>query len=406
MLTQTTPVFCEPHLMNTFARIPVKLVRGDGIKLYDEHGKVYLDFLSGVGTVSLGHAHPAVTEAICGQVGRLTHVSNFFYVEHRDQLAARLVALFGDEGKVFFANSGAEAVEGALKLARKWGHTHKPEATTIVTALGSFHGRTYGAMTATGQPERALDFAPGLPGFQYVPFNDIEALDATLGGDTVALMLEVVQGESGVWPATQEYLDAASRWCKERNILLIIDEIQTGIYRTGAPFAFQHYGLSPDIITSAKALGNGYPMGAIIARSQVADTFKPGDHGTTYGGGPVACAAALATLTALEELTVDGLSICEHVEAVGEYARKRLTQIPHLTEVRGRGLMIGATLTDDAPLNAIQVRDALCEGGFIINAPSNTYIRLLPPLICKNMHIDAIIEALYAIMDTPGKETS
>jgi len=396
----------EQHVMNTFARIPVEFVRGKGMELYDASGKTYLDFLSGIGTVSLGHSNSLVNDAVYQQLKKLTHVSNFFYVEYRAELADRLIELFEEEGKVFFANSGAEAVEGALKLARKWGHERKPDADTIVTALGSFHGRTYGAMSATGQPERATDFAPVLPGFEYVPFNDIEALDATLGDDTVAFMLEIIQGESGVWPASQEYIDVVAKLCKERNVLLIIDEIQTGIHRTGKPFAFQHYGITPDIITSAKALGNGYPIGAVIARTEVADTFVPGDHGSTFGGSPLACAAALSTLIAFDAMALDGAIISEHVEAVGAYAQSKLAEIPYLTDIRGKGLMIGATLTDDAPLNAAQLRDALCEAGCIINAIGDKYIRLLPPLICKNVHIDALIEAIYAIMKAPREDIS
>jgi predicted acetylornithine/succinylornithine family transaminase len=394
----------EQRVMDTFARIPVTFVRGEGMELFDSSGKRYYDFLSGIGTVGLGHSHPDVASAISEQVHKLTHVSNFFYVEHRAELADKLVELFGSSAKVFFTNSGTEAVEGALKLARKWGYLHKPAAHTIVTTLGSFHGRTYGALSATGQPERAAAFAPLLPGFTHVPFNDCAALEATLGDDTVAFMLEVIQGESGVWPATQEYLDTAVTLCRQHDILLIIDEVQTGIYRTGAPFAFQHYRVKPDIITSAKGLGNGYPIGAVIARDEVSAAFSVGDHGTTFGGGPVGCAAARATLRAYDEFSAEGRSITRHVQEVGEYAAEKLREMPFFVEVRGKGLMIGATLAPSVPCNAMQLRDALCGAGFIVNAPGERNIRLLPPLVGTNMHMDLLVDAIYAIMGVSRKD--
>jgi len=400
----------EAHLMEVFARMPIQMVRGSGMELIDAKGTHYLDFLAGIGTVNLGHSDPKVAGAIASQAAVLTHVSNFFYIEHRSELADRLVELFGahtDRGvdaRVFFANSGAEAVEGALKLARKWASLNKPEAHTIVTARDSFHGRTFGAMTATGQPERSAPFAPLLPGFTYVAFNDIDALEDTLGADTIALMLEVVQGESGVWPATTALIERAATLCQERNILLIIDEIQTGIYRTGPPFAFQHYPVTPDIITSAKGLGNGMPIAAIIARTEVASAFAVGDHGTTFGGGPLACAAARATLEAFDELRIDGVGITEHVSAVGAYAREKLATLPYITEVRGMGLMIGMTLAPDSPLTALEIRDALACHGFIVNAIGERIIRLLPPLICTSVHIDSLITAMNEIMNGQREE--
>ncbi|MCL2492049.1 MAG: aspartate aminotransferase family protein [Coriobacteriia bacterium] len=398
----------EHHVMDTFARMGVELVRGEGMELFDAEGKRYYDFLSGIGVVGLGHSNPAVVKALTDQAQKLTHVSNFFYIEHRSELADKLAELFGVDAnaKVFFANSGTEAVEGALKLARKWARENKKNAHTIVTARNSFHGRTFGAMSATGQPERNDVFAPLVPGFEFVAFNDSEALDAALGDKVIALMLEVIQGESGVWPATQEYLDSAQKWCKERNILLIIDEIQTGIYRTGEPFAFEHYGIEPDIIASAKGLGNGFPLGAFIAKDEVAAAFAPGDHGTTFGGGPLACAVALATLKEYEALSIDEVPIKEHVTTVGTYAKERLSELGCFDQVRGIGLMIGATLSENAPLSAPALRDALCDHGFIVNAIGDTIIRLLPPLICTNMHIDALIDEIYAIMNDSREETS
>lgn len=388
------------YVMNTFARKPVDFVRGQGMSLFDSDGKEYFDFLSGIGVLNLGHCNEGVVEAICEQVSKLAHVSNYFHVEHRGELAQQLVELYGYAGKVFFANSGAEANEGAIKLARKWGHEHKPEATTILTLGQSFHGRTLATVAATGQPDRAVPFAPVMPGFKHITLNDIDELEQTMGSDTVAILIEVIQGESGVWPAAYSYVERIDQLCAEHNVLLIVDEVQSGMYRTGRAFGFQHYDIQPDIITLAKGLGNGYPIGAVIARDEIADTFQPGDHGSTFGGGPVACAAALATVQQMRTMSIEGVSLAQHVESLGEYAREQLAGISGIESVRGEGLMIGFSLANSDALSASALADALLETGFIVNAIGQEHIRLLPPLVCRKSHIDALIGAIYAIIAT------
>lgn len=384
------------YVMNTYARKAVEFISGEGMYLTDDTGKRYLDLLSGIGTMALGHSHPKVVEALIEQGKKLMHVSNYFYIEHRGELAEKLSKLSGINGKVFFSSSGAEAGECAIKLARMWAYTNKPNADGICTASGSFHGRTITTVSATGQPERSKPFAPLTPGFPNVAFNDCDALEEALTPDTIAFMIEIIQGESGVNPASQEFLECAEKLCRERNILLIVDEVQAGIYRTGKPFAFQHYGITPDIITSAKALGCGFPIGATIARPEIADAFKPGDHGSTFGGGPLACAVALAGLTEMEETNIG-----EHVEKVGAYAIEKLSAVEGIISVRGKGLMIGFTL--DQTLLGSECTSSLCaeklfEQGIIVNAIHDSTIRILPPLICENVHIDILAEALCGII--------
>ena len=290
---RTATALDQAFHMGVYARRPVMFVRGEGMRLIDDEGREYLDFVSGIGAVNLGHSHPAVVEAVREQVGRLTHVSNLFFVEHRDELASDLVGLFGGGAKVFFCNSGAEANEAAIKLARRWGHERRGAAChQIVTAERSFHGRTLATLAATGQPSKQEAFAPLPPGFSHVPLNDIAALEAAIGPQTCAVMLEPVQGEGGVYPCDQDYLKAVRSLCDERDVLLVLDEVQTGLYRCGEPFAWQVYGVRPDVVCLAKSLANGLPAGALVARDEVASAFKPGDNGSTFGGGPVIAAAA------------------------------------------------------------------------------------------------------------------
>ncbi len=385
----------ETFVMRTYARKPVMFVRGDGMRLYDDGGRSYLDFVSGIGAVNLGHAHPAVTRAVCEQMSRLVHVSNLFHVEHRARLAERLVGLFGGAARVFFANSGAEAIEGVIKLARRWGRLVRGEGcTTIVTAERSFHGRTLGALTATGQASKQQYFEPLVPGFRHVPFNDADALDAALTEDVCALILEPIQGEGGVFPATEEYLHAARQVCDERGVLLVLDEVQTGFYRTGTAFAHQGYGVRPDVMTLAKGMANGLPVGAIVARDEVAAAFQPGDHGSTFGGGPVICAAALATIDALERERLG-----EHAVAVGEYLAEGLTGLARDTgailEVRGRGLMVGVTL---ARGEAKHVAAAALERGVVLNDIGEDILRFLPPLVCSTVEVDALLSILSDVL--------
>ncbi len=391
-LYEKTVALDQAFHVATYARKPVLFVRGAGMRLYDDDGREYLDFLAGIGAVNLGHSHPAVVEAVREQVGKLTHVSNLFYVEHRDELAAQLAGLFGGGAKVFFSNSGAESVEGAIKLARRWGHLRRGGSCyRIVTAERSFHGRTLAALAATGQPSKQEAFVPLPEGFDHVPLNDLAAMDAAVTADTCAVMLEPVQGEGGVFPCDPAYLTAVRALCTERDVLLVLDEVQTGFYRTGPVFAHQAYGVVPDIMCLAKALANGLPMGAVVASDEVAAAFAPGDHGTTFGGGPVLCAAGRACVSAMAE---EGLG--ENSIEIGEYLRGRLQALAEetgaVTEVRGAGLM-----------NAVQLRDpvaqtmaaSLLESGLVVNAVGTGILRMLPPLVCGRPEVDTLVDALY-----------
>jgi len=380
--------------MQTYARKPVLFVRGEGMRLYDDAGAEYLDFVSGIGAVNLGHAHPAVAEAVGQQMAKLVHVSNLYYVEHRAELACDIVRLLGGGMRVFFANSGAEANEGAIKLARKWAGESKPGAFRVVSALGSFHGRTLATLAATGQPGKQEAFAPLPEGFVHVPLNDISALEAALDESVAAVLLEVVQGEGGVWPATSEYLIAAERLCRERRALLMIDEVQTGFYRTGPAFAHQAVGIKPDVVTLAKSLANGLPIGALVASDEVAAAFRVGDHGSTFGGGPVVCAAARATIGALESEQLGANAL-----RVGEYLRSGLASVGEatgaITDIRGAGLMVGCSLA--API-AAETASALLGGGYVVNHIGADILRFLPPLVCGTAEIDTLLATLTEVL--------
>lgn len=395
----------EKYLMHTYGRKPVEFVRGSGMKLYDDEGGEYIDFLSGIGVTSMGHNHPAVVRAIKEQADKLLHVSNYYYVEHRGELARELSVLLeqnpadalgntGSTWRTFFANSGAEANEGAIKLARHWGHTHRDGATTIVTAKRSFHGRTLAALFATGQEWKQDPFLPPVSGFLHTELNDIDALKHLLEGPEsdgiVAVMLECVQGESGVWPCTDEYLRAARELTLAHHMLLIIDEVQTGMYRTGKPFAFQNYGIVPDIVSVAKGMGDGAPIAGFCATDTVASELSPGEHGSTFGGSPLVCAASLATLEAFRSE-----KIWDNVAEVGGYMRAKLTDLPHVREVRGKGLMLGMDL--DLPI-AVQVVNRALDEGFVLNSTGEHTLRFLPPLICAKSDVDALVDMLKRII--------
>ncbi|HET6351235.1 MAG TPA: aspartate aminotransferase family protein [Coriobacteriia bacterium] len=377
-------------VMQTYARKPVMFVRGEGMRLFDDEGKEYLDFVAGIGAVNLGHAHPAVTAAVAEQASKLVHVSNLYYVEHRAELACDVVRLMGGGMRVFFANSGAEANEGAIKLARRWASEAKPGAHVIVTAERSFHGRTLATLAATGQSAKQSPFAPLPAGFVHVPLNDIGALDEALDETVAALMLEVVQGEGGVWLADAEYLAAAQKLCRERSVLLIFDEVQTGFFRTGPAFAHQAFGLSPDIVTIAKAMANGLPIGGLVATEEVAAAFRPGDHGSTFGGGPVVCAAGRATIKAME-----AASLGENSAACGTYLRDQLSALAErsgaITEVRGAGLMAGCSLAEPV---AVAAAAGLLERGAVVNHIGTNILRFLPPLVCGTAEIDTLVGML------------
>jgi acetylornithine/N-succinyldiaminopimelate aminotransferase len=380
-------------VLQTYARKPVMFVRGDGMRLYDEIGREYLDFLSGIGAVNLGHAHPAVTAALCEQAAKLVHVSNLFYVEHRAELAAEVSELLGGGWKMFFTNSGTEATEGAIKLARRWATENKPGAFAVVTLERSFHGRTLAALAATGQASKQEAFKPLPPGFSHVPANDIAALEAAVDDTVAAVMIEVVQGEGGVWPLSAEYLSAVRRICDERGVLLIADEVQTGFFRTGPAFAHQAYGIVPDVVTVAKGLGNGLPIGGFLARGTAAIALQPGDHGSTFGGGPAICAAARATVATLVEERLG-----ENALVVGAYLREGLSALAEksgaISDVRGAGLMVGVSLT--RPI-AAQVAAIALDRGFVVNSIGSDILRFLPPLVCGKPEIDTLLSALADI---------
>lgn len=392
-LDTVTALDAEFH-MHTYARKPVAFVRGEGMRLWDDDGREYLDFVSGIGAVNLGHSHPAVVEAVREQIGRLTHVSNLYYVEHRDELAREIVALFGSPAQVFFCNSGTEATEGAVKLARRWGSARRgAKCHRIVTAERSFHGRTLAALAATGQPSKQEAFEPLPSGFTHVPLNDIAMLEAAVDERTCAVLLEPIQGEGGVYLCTAEYLAAARRICDERDVLLILDEVQTGLWRCGTPFAWQHYGTKPDVAYLAKSLANGLPAGAIVAREEVADAFLPGDHGSTFGGGPVIAAAARASLRAMQDERLG-----ENTVAVGAYLREGLQAFADKTEavaeIRGVGLM-----------NAVEFKEPVAAGiaalglerGVLLNSIGADILRILPPLVCSTSEVDTLLALLYEV---------
>lgn len=385
------------YLMHTFARKPVEFVRGEGMHLYDDTGKEYLDLLSGIGVVSLGHSHPALTAALTEQVGRLMHVSNYYYIEERAQVARVLSELVGDEEVFasFFANSGAEANECALKLARLYarkrtGATHK---RIIVNLDGSFHGRTLETLAATAQPAKQELFEPLPDGFVHVRPNDEEALRVlfeTQGDAICGMIIEVIQGESGVHPLTTSYLKLARELTSAHDALLICDEVQSGTYRTGDAFAYQDAGITPDIITLAKGIGGGFPMGVCMARASVAAAFEPGEHGTTFGGGPLAITCASVVLS---QLGKKGLAA--QIKEVGAYFADEIAAIPGVIEVRGRGLMIGCDLAQDV---APQVVSEALSAGVVINATGAHTLRFLPPLICTQADIDASLEIISPII--------
>ncbi|MDD2533980.1 MAG: aspartate aminotransferase family protein [Eubacteriales bacterium] len=374
-------------------RTPLCVDYGQGVYLFDTAGKRYFDMIGGIAVNVLGHAHPALTQAIALQAGKVIHCSNYFYNEPQARLAQRLGDLFG-EGRVFFNNSGAEANETAIKLARGYFFKKGQPRAKIVTALQSFHGRTLATATATGQTKYSAPFAPLPEGFVYVPYNDVAALEAAVDDQTCAVMLELIQGESGVHPATLAYVDAAVAACFRTGARLIIDEIQTGVGRTGKFLASQLYGIKPHIVTLAKGLAGGVPIGVAIADQETATGFTPGDHGSTFGGNPLACAASLAVLDTLEQG-----HLVQKAAGLGDYFREVLTAIAEQTglikQIRGAGLMLGVELT--LPI-AADVKHRCLEQGYLIGIVGTHTLRLLPPLIIERDHIDAFATTLTAIL--------
>lgn len=382
------------HIMPTYARQAVSFERGEGAWLWDSDGKRYLDALAGIAVCNLGHAHPAVAEALCAQSRKLIHTSNLYGVELQTQLAGQLCQLGGMDN-VFFCNSGAEANEAAIKLARKYGHQQGIEEPVIVTMDKSFHGRTMGALAATGNQKVKQGFAPLLPGFVHVPYNDVAALKAAVEADAniVAVLVEPIQGEGGVNIPAGNYLNQIRELCDKHNLLMMLDEIQTGIGRTGKFLAHQHNGIAPDVCTLAKALGNGVPIGACMARGKAAEVLTAGNHGSTFGGNPLACSAALAVLDSLcsGNLIADAQ---RKGSLISDGILQTIAGNPHLVEIRHLGLMIGIEL--DQPCGAL-VGKAL-EKGLLINVTADNTIRLLPPLLISDQQIAELTEILSALI--------
>ncbi len=364
-------------LMPTYPPPSLMLVQGEGSWVWDRDGTRYLDFLSGLAVTSLGHAHPAVADALATQARTLVHASNLFGTEPGWEVAATLDRLLGGGGQVFFANSGAEANECALKLARRFGGHGRH---VVVSTYGSFHGRTLATLHATGQPAKHEAYQPLPEGFRHVAWDDVDALEAAMDPTVAAVLLEAVQGEGGVHPATPEYFAAARRLCDERGALLMVDEVQTGLGRTGRWFGHQHLDVVPDVVTMAKALGNGVPIGACWARADVAAAFDPGDHATTFGGQPLATAAARAVLAAMEEGDVPG-----RAAAAGRRLAEGLRDLPEVTSVRGLGLLLAAELDG---IDARTVAADALAAGLIVNAVTPTALRLAPSLLVTDGEID------------------
>jgi acetylornithine/N-succinyldiaminopimelate aminotransferase len=380
----------ERYLMRTYRRAPVEFVRGEGTLLWDVDGVEYLDFMTGISVCSVGHCNPAVVEAVREQAGRLMHVSNLFYTEPMARLAERLCeSSLG--GRAFFSNSGTEANECAIKIARKHAHRRGVEAPEIVSFDRDFHGRTYGALAATPKLAENEDLGPMLPGFRSVPLNDADALRAAVGENTAAVLIEPIQGESGVYPVTDEALLAAREACDEAGALLIFDEIQTGMGRTGSLWAYEQTPVRPDVLTSAKALGGGLPIGACLTTPEAGEVLEPGDHASTFAGGPVASVAALAVLD-----IVDDPALLRSVRELGAKLRDDLLALDGVREVRGRGLMLGVGLGEG--IDAAALGAGLLRNGLVVNVPEPGTIRLLPPLTIGTAEVERALACLRSAL--------
>jgi len=389
------------HLMNTYLPLPVSFTHGEGVWLFDTDGKRYLDALGGIAVCALGHAHPAVTEAICDQAGRLLHSSNLYRIDNQDTLANALCGKAGMQ-RVFFSNSGAEANEAALKLARLYGHQKGIENPQVIVTEGSFHGRTMATLTATGNRKIQAGFEPLVPGFLRAPYNDIEALHTIAGNspDVVAILVEPITGEGGIRIPDKDYLATIRALCDEHGWLMMLDEIQTGMGRTGRWFAHQHAGIKPDVMTLAKALGNGVPIGACLANGPATDVFQPGNHGSTFGGNPLATRAALAVIDTIEKdkLVARAGTLGERLLS-GFHAR--LDSREGFSEIRGKGLMLGIQL--DRPCGVL-VQRAL-DKGLLINVTADSVVRLLPPLILSDAQADEVCDSVCELIETFLDET-
>ncbi|MGE3539419.1 MAG: acetylornithine transaminase [Candidatus Tectimicrobiota bacterium] len=392
MTNQEIIAQADQVIIKTYGRYPVAFVRGQGCTVWDADGKAYTDFLSGIAVCVLGHCHPRMVEAITKQAQTLIHISNYYHTLPQTQVATFL-SEHGFGGKAFFCNSGAEANEAALKIARKYSHDRYSEARTdIITTTNSFHGRTLGTIAATGQEKVRKGFEPGLPGFSYVPYGDLSAVEQAMTDQTCAVLVEPIQGEGGIVIPPDGYLEGLRRMCDQRDVLLMFDEVQTGIGHTGHYFGYQHDGVVPDVMTLAKGLAGGMPIGVMMAKPHIAEALGPGTHGSTFGGNPVSCSAALAVLQTIEEE-----HILAHVQAMGAHfvaGLQRLQQkYAFITDVRGRGLMVAAEL--DRPSGPM-VMKAL-ERGFLINATMDRVLRFVPPLVISQQEIDSLLTTLDGI---------
>ncbi|MBQ7704212.1 MAG: acetylornithine transaminase [Selenomonadaceae bacterium] len=386
----------DNNYLPVFNRYKIVLERGEGAYLYDINGKRYIDFLAGIAVNVLGHNYAPLVEAISKQAAKVIHVSNLYYTEPQAAAAEKLVKLSGLD-RAFFANSGAEANEGAIKIARKYAHQFDADKSQIITAWDSFHGRTLATLTATGQPKYHKGFEPLPQGFDYVHYNDIAELEKKISDKTCAVMLETIQGEGGVYPPKNNYLQKVRELCDKHGALLIFDEIQAGIGRSGKFFAYEKYGVKPDIVTLAKGLAGGVPIGAFICTEKVAKAFNPGDHGTTFGGNPLACAAANVVLD-----TVPNEKFLAHVEEVGKYFKDKLIELQQkhseqISEVRGEGLILGAQLSNPKK-SGVEIVNECMKRGAIINCTVGTVLRFIPPLIITNEQVDEVIKILDEVL--------
>jgi acetylornithine/N-succinyldiaminopimelate aminotransferase len=393
MNTEQLLEWSDRNIMGTYKRFPIVLVRGQGMQVWDSNGKVYLDFVAGIAVCSLGHSHPAVAEAIQRQAKILTHVSNLYHIEPQIRFAKMLVEhSFAD--KVFFCNSGAEANEGAIKLARKHASEKRGGGQhEIITMDGSFHGRTMATVSATAQEKFHKGFEPLLDGFRYVPYNDLGALADAITEKTCGVLVEPIQGEGGIRVPSDDYLRGVRKICDEKGLLMILDEVQVGMGRTGRLFAYEHEGIRPDIMTLAKALGNGFPIGALLATDEIATVFVPGTHASTFGGNPLAMAAGLATL---ETLLQDG--VLENCRRMSDYFFQKLQVLQEsqaaIRQIRGRGLIVGVEISCDGA----DIVNRCLERGLLINCTAGNVLRFVPPLIVKEGEIDRAVEILETVL--------
>ncbi|NPA54152.1 MAG: aspartate aminotransferase family protein [Aquificae bacterium] len=377
------------YLIGNYARYPVSFVKGEGVYLYDEAGKKYIDMLAGIAVNTLGYNHPKLTKAICEQAQKIIHVSNLFYIQPQIEVAKILVENSSGD-KVFFCNSGAEANEAAIKLARRYFYDKGENRYEIITFEGGFHGRTLATVKATAQPKYQEGFEPLPEGFKYAKINDIESIKSQITEKTAAIMIEVIQGEGGVKPVKKDFLQELFSIAKEKEILFLVDEVQTGIGRTGKFFAYQHFGIEPDIITSAKGLGGGVPVGAVIAKEEIAKSFIPGTHGSTFGGNYLATVSAKVVL---EEILKEGF--LEEVLEKGEYLKEKLKSLG--LKPRGKGLMIGCPLPEE--IKASDIANKSLEKGLVIGTAGENTLRFVPPLIIKKVEIDEAINILASVLD-------